>query len=108
MRMDWQELNPADPQQAARASGWAWTDLPMARASRADVLRQCCAEFGISYPPKKEAIQAAYRGLVLQYHPDKADAASREQAEERMKHINVAHRELLQFCNDALSQTVSA
>lgn len=100
--MDWQELNPGDPQPAAEASVWVWTDMPATRCSRMDVLRRCCDELGVSYPATREAIQAAYRKLVLRHHPDKADAAARPEAEERMKRINMAHQELLRLSSDGL------
>jgi DnaJ-domain-containing protein 1 len=102
MRMDWQELNPADPKPATEASAWAWTDLPAARRSRMDALRRCCDELGVPYPASREVIQTAYRRLVLRHHPDKADAATRSEAEERMKRINMAHQELLRLSNEGL------
>ncbi|MEZ2345820.1 J domain-containing protein [Terriglobus sp. RCC_193] len=102
--MDWRELDPVEPQGAVNALPWAWTELSSAKRPQPDIFAASCAELGIEASADRNAIQAAYRAMVLKHHPDRAHPSVRAEAEERMKRINVAYQLLLRKYGEGMQK----
>lgn len=108
MRMDWQELDPAEPQGATNAPTWAWTELPSANRPQLDRLAASYAELGVEATADRNTIQSAYRAMVQKHHPDRAHPSVRVEAEERMKRINSAYQQLQQKYDQEMREALRA